>query len=350
MVPNCKNYNLHEIKLELSYKCNLNCIHCSSEGSSELVQQISLDKAQQTILSGKNLGVNKVSLSGGEPFLWKGIHSLITFINSNGIFQNIYTSGTTPNFNHTINELKSIKNRVSIIVSIYGSSPSIHDSITGVDGSFDKTINSVKTAIQNGINTEVHFVPMMINYLELLPLSNLLTQVGVKKLSILRFVPQGRGATGKFLGLGVTESLLLRNDILKLKNASIDIRTGSPLNYLMLKDQPVCTSGKNKVIVAPDLSIYPCDAFKQVSSDRLFGNDQFSSLEFNDLEVCWENSKYLNIVRDVLNSDFSEPCKSCRYLSKCNSGCLAQRFIVRNTLDMSNDPLCLRNQKLNLGD
>lgn len=136
--------------------------------------------------------------------------------------------------------------------------------------------------------------------------------------------------------------LELRMAIETLRREGYDIRTGSPLNFLMVNEHPSCRAGIDRLIVAPDLRIYPCDAFKQVLAEEIVGTASLSSLDGASLRECWEKSPYLEAVRTQVASGVVEPCESCRSLVRCRSGCLAQRTILAGELVTGPDPMCLR--------
>ena len=102
-----------------------------------------------------------------------------------------------------------------------------------------------------------------------------------------------------------------------------------------------CCSGIDRLIIEPDLRIFPCDAFKQIKAEELVGTLELSSLNGNSLSECWEHSPFLEAVREYLTTDFAEPCVSCQSLEQCLSGCLAQKVIANGNLKKSPDPLCL---------
>jgi len=331
-------YNLEEIKIELSYQCNLNCVHCSSEGSMEQLESIAYEDCIQLVNDACKLGVKKISLSGGEPFLWPRLSELLDHVKTKNFKIRIYTSGTTSNFRNIVNTVKN--SNLSFAFSLFSSTATLHDQITRVKGSFDKTIKSLRF-VSTKYNSEIHFVPMSHNYFELRSIASLAKAIGIGRVSVLRFVPQGRGAGHSEYILNLDQHNKLKNDITKLRESGFNIRTGSPFNFLFLNSQPNCTSGMNKLIVAPDLTIYPCDAFKQVPSSRIVEDDNHSTLLTNSLSSCWKNSLYLNRIREILKSDFKEPCKSCAKLKSCRSGCLAQKVLINNVLENSADPACL---------
>ena len=71
----------------------------------------------------------------------------------------------------------------------------------------------------------------------------------------------------------------LKHTIENLRRNGIEIRTGSPYNFLLLNPEPKCTAGIDRLIVGPNLRVYPCDAFKQIEVEEIVGADDYSCLE-----------------------------------------------------------------------
>ena len=159
----------------------------------------------------------------------------------------------------------------------------------------------------------------------------------------MRFVPQGRGILIKNKVLSKIQNIRLKRLIEALRSRGYDIRTGSPYNFLMLNKQPKCASGIDRLIIGPDLRIFPCDAFKQVKAEEIVGKLELSSLATNSFSECWESSPFLEEIRKYLTTDFAEPCASCTALEECLSGCLAQKVIANGNLEKRPDPMCLMN-------
>ncbi len=116
---------------------------------------------------------------------------------------------------------------------------------------------------------------------------------------------------------------------------------GSPFNFFLINNQPKCTAGIDKLTIGPNQKIYPCDAFKQLTAERIAGSSKYSNLKFHSLKECWQKSDYLNAVRAFINSKYDEPCQSCKVLDKCFSGCLAQKVIYFGSLSKKPDPSCI---------
>ena len=101
------------------------------------------------------------------------------------------------------------------------------------------------------LSTELHFVPLSCNYTELVPLAILARELGINAISVLRFVPQGRGREIESQKLNADQNRLLKVNIESLRKDGYNIRTGSPYNFLLLNDQPQCCAGIDRMTILP---------------------------------------------------------------------------------------------------
>jgi radical SAM protein with 4Fe4S-binding SPASM domain len=334
-------YHPAEIKIEVTYRCPLACVHCSSNAYNDNPIQMSYEKCKDIVNQSKELGVSEISFSGGEPLIWEYIDDIISLTHEHGIYVSVYTSGNIPNIVERFSKLKS-EGLDRAVFSVYSFNAQNHERITRIYGSFDKTISSIQECIKVGISTEIHFVAVSQTFRELYQVALLCKKIGVSKISVLRFVPQGRGTLYSQGILSKRENLELIKIIKDLRNDGYDIRTGSPFNVLMLNKNPECYAAKNRMIISPDLRIYPCDAFKKIYAEDIVGTLDSSILDNNTLEECWNNSYYLNKIREELEQPAGEPCSKCLYFDSCKSGCLAQKFICYKKLSNVQDPACLK--------
>jgi radical SAM protein with 4Fe4S-binding SPASM domain len=335
-----QHFILKEVKLEVTHQCPLSCIHCSSEATPDTPRAMSSSMALNLIEQIVAMNVSEVAISGGEPMLWPGILELIRACTCSIDRLTIYTSGNVVNFDSIISKLHELR-QIRLVFSIFASNSELHERITRIPGSFQNTIDAVIFSIANGIEAELHFVPLTINYLELPSIIALSRKLGIKKISILRFVPQGRGASIKEMVLSKTQNLHLRRMIIEGRK-EMDIRVGSPYNILMLNDSPNCLAAIDRVSIGPEYDIYPCDAFKQIKANDIVGTGEYSKVDKWDLKACWGKSPYLNEVRKYLKSPFVDPCRGCNGLEKCLSGCLAQKVLLNSGFRKDKDPMCLK--------
>ena len=335
-----ERYILEEIKLELTYRCLLKCIHCSSESCTDGMPEMSFEEAASIVEQAIHMNVKRMSFSGGEPMLWENLEKLIQTCCNAGLHNTVYSSGVIPGSIATIKRLKT-SGLNKIIFSLYAASSDLHDSITMTDDSFQRTLGAIQFANSIGLVTEVHFVPVSNNYLELPTIAELVSKCGVKRISILRFVPQGRGTRQKNICLTKKETRELR-ELIDRARKFISIRIGSPYSILLSSRSPKCMAGVDRLTIAPDLTISPCDAFKRLNCVDVVGTDEYSLLDKWTLQECWAKSPYLDIVREYIKKPFSTPCSSCEDLAQCHSGCTAQKYLKYGMFKKAPDPLCLR--------
>ena len=345
--------DLEEVKIELTNNCLLSCIHCSSNAYPGNPLQLTREVVLSLISQTSELEVKSIVLSGGEPLLWPWISDAVRACKTLNLRSSIYSTG----INITDDGAKKIVALANhglsrVIFSLYSPLKSQHEGITRKPGSFEKTIEVMKELGGNSIEREIHFVPLKVNYRQLPELIVLAKELGISRVSILRFVPQGSGAILRknHEMLANNETLELRELILAcIKQNDINIRLGSPYNILLLNKDVECIAGRKTLYIGANGNIYPCDAFKNTEPDEIGLHDFYHNILIHSLKECWEQSEYLNKIRRYLITPFENPCSDCLYLNKCKSGCLAQKVIEQKSIENGNianraDPLCLKNK------
>jgi len=342
MKRHCRPFNLKELKIEVTYRCDLNCIHCSSDARPSNLLEMTCDDCLCILADAAEMGVQEVVFSGGEPFLWPYIYDAVEVAVKHHLKVSVYTSGNAEEFKQRVSRLHNL-GIARMIFSVFGANATTHERITRRLGSLDRTKMAMGDALSVGLATELHFVPIADNYRELNGVAQLARQLGASRVSVLRLVPQGRATLIGARVLNRVQNLELRRQIQALRKEHGDhfIRTGSPYNFLMLNDNPSCCAAIDRLIISPDLCIFPCDAFKKIDSSEIVKTEEWSCLAVRSLPECWQKSPYLEAVRTYLTTDFEAPCDSCGFLEKCLSGCLAQKVIEYDSLDKKPDPACL---------
>ncbi|MBI4331883.1 MAG: SPASM domain-containing protein [Chloroflexi bacterium] len=237
-----------------------------------------------------------------------------------------------------------------VVFGLYSPRKECHDRVTRKSGSFDRTVSAIRASRNADIEREIHFVPFKRNYTHLAGLATFARENGIGKVSVLRFVPQGRGVIFKNSHevLLQKESLELRKLITECQRThKVKIRLGSPYNILLLQKDVDCNAARRTLIVGPNGNIYPCDAFKNIEPADIGLADEYNNVLVQPIEACWRRSEYLNAIRRYLSTPFGRPCSACEYLEQCKSGCLAQKVIEQESIQHGEiakkpDPLCLR--------
>ena len=84
-----------------------------------------------------------------------------------------------------------------IVFDFQAGNPEIYNQIMGTKNYYTYLASSLIKATSQGLKTDVHFIPTKINYKELPEIIDLLNIANCENLSILNFVPQGRGEINK---------------------------------------------------------------------------------------------------------------------------------------------------------
>jgi radical SAM protein with 4Fe4S-binding SPASM domain len=335
------NFKLNEIKIEVTHNCPLACVHCSSIAGSHQNTSISIAKCTDIINEAIALGTREIAFSGGEPLVWSGITEAVAYSKNKGLAVSIYTSGNCDN----LATLLAVFSKVGVdrlIFSLYSDVAIEHNRVTRKSNSFFNTLEAIRQTQAYGIAAEIHFVALASTFKKLIKISELAKSKGISKVSVLRFVPQGRGKLIRNKDtLTKEQNLELKDMITELRNKGFIIRTGSPFNVLFLNEHPECLAAQDRLIIDPYLNIFPCDAFKQISSQLISPNDNYSNLTKHCLVDCWNQSAYFETVRKAVKTEPSEPCNSCSNHPMCLSGCLAQKYLHYSDLLSNPDPACL---------
>lgn len=265
--------------------------------------------------------------------MWPYLSEALSYCRDVDIKSVVYTTGIPPEKQNTLNKKLASK----IIVSLFGADSKSHENITRINGSFAATINAIETFQQENIPIGIHFVVMNPNWRQLDGVVKLAKNLGVEVVSLLRFVPHGRGKMVSHFNLGKRELCEFRNKVMRLReSAKITIRLGSPFNILMLSQNVDCTAACDKLIVGSDGYVYPCDAFK-----NFFEEGKIDSVNNNSLIKVWRDSVFLCEVRSIIAKGLGPDCSVCKNSILCKGGCLAQKAI-RTGDYFSPDPDCLR--------
>ena len=331
---------LKEVKIEVTSRCPLSCVHCSSDAGPLNDIEIASEKCCSIIKEAADLGVEEIAFSGGEPLVWAPLSDCVSYASSLIDCVAIYTTGNVESSGDKLKLLK--ENGLSrAVFSIFSASALDHERITRKRGSFERTLKAISFCNDFGVETGIHFVATSDNYYELESVCQVAAKYDVEQISVLRFVPQGRGRLLQG-ALDSKQSRELRSKIIELRERGYNIRTGSPMNVFWVNDNPQCMAAQDRAIISPSLDIFPCDAFKQVRAVDIVGTAEFSNLRNHSLSDCWHQSPYFKRIREAVKLSPAGECAGCAALAKCGTGCLAQKYLQHGSLEQRQDPGCLK--------
>ncbi|MDD2498356.1 MAG: radical SAM protein [Desulfitobacteriaceae bacterium] len=326
------------LNIELTNQCGLQCAHCSSSSSFDGTDYIAPNRVLRLLDEGKKLGAKCLSISGGEPLLYPYLNEIIEYANTTGYTIRIYTSGIITKDGVELRSiaeetLKSFVGKIdTIIFSLHSHLATLHDGITCKKGSFDLTTKAIRAAIKIGLITEIHTVPMSVNYKDIPHLISLGEDIGVRQVSFLRLVPQGRCVNNPHLMMNVAETKQFVEILNEMDSPVLKLRKGAPYKCLFIEKAGECSAGKDKILISPDGSVHPCEAFK-FSSSR-------SNINTQSLTDIWMEDSMLNQIRMLDILQISE-CNTCGNINVCHGGCPGQRYLEYHSIEQGPDPICL---------
>ena len=341
--------SLQDLTLEITKKCPMKCILCSSNGGEPLPAEFSLSELKNIVTQAKSLGVNEISLSGGEPLVYPHVLELCKYITELKIAVSVYTSGNILDKSGQVspiseNYFRKLKNAGAnkIVFSLHGSNSKIHNQITGIPKSFENLMFSIGNLQKVGISTDVHFVPLRENFKDLPAIVLLVKKMGLKSIHILRFVPQGRGGRYKdILELHPNEILELRKILADLiEKSDMEIIVGAHYNCLGLGNDKKCTAGINKAVIRPDGFVFPCVGMKRIDSFIDCNN-----VKDDKLEHIIDESYGFRLLKSLLADAENRSCQHCTGEYSCTNGCIAQRLVAHGTDILEKDPHCIKHSE-----
>jgi len=313
---------------EVTYACNLSCIHCLSDSGRKRAGELNTEQALRVI---DQLAAEKVfqfNIGGGEPFMRPDFLDLMDHAHDKGIVTCISTNGTL------IDE--AIARRldhplVYIQVSLDGASEKANDAIRG-RGSFGKVMKALDHLRNRSIEVSINCVLTRRSFPELDKLVELAASFGAK-LRVSRFRPSGRGKQS-WSQLNVQREQMA--DFSQWLARHLAVSTGDSFFSVTTEERRslglnMCGACKMTCCLSPQGDIYPC-AFLQ--------EPEFCAgkLPEEDFGTIWNTSPVFESFRQLE----IKSCESCQRFDMCHGGCPAIAYHTQRKLGVA-DPGCLAN-------
>lgn len=175
---------------EITGKCNLSCSHCYASSSPQGTHgAMTIPDWQQVIEEAAALGCRSIQFIGGEPTVHPGLPQLIRTARSFDMQVEVYTNLVSMKTAHwdVFQECS-----VRLATSFYTTDFKIHEEITQVRNSFEKTTANIKQAIKTGLPLRVGLVEMRSDQ-AIEEAETFLRELGVQHIRVDRVRHVGRG-------------------------------------------------------------------------------------------------------------------------------------------------------------
>jgi radical SAM protein with 4Fe4S-binding SPASM domain len=311
--------------IEITNKCNEHCIHCYRPAAKKEVWRTDLFERVCSEL--KEMGTLQLDFTGGEPFLKKNFLEFLQIADKYGFIISILTNATLID-EKAIEILNSLRIR-NIYISIYSSSPYVHDKITGLPGSFEKTLNAIKTLLANKIQISLNSSVMTENRHSTSGTKELADSLGVD----IKFAYKISKSYNKSI-LTNELNVFSKSELSRLIDDPqirlyADIIESKKSGRIIARDRErSCDAGFRSITISPEGEIIPCTALRLKCGNIL--NEKLSEL--------WENNKNIKYWRDK-GSLINEQCKCCSAYDYCEP-CPAGYFADFGSLEGIDETTC----------
>lgn len=289
--------NLH---IEIISKCNERCVHCYIPHDNK-VSYIEPDLFYDVLKQCKHMRLLHLTLSGGEPMLHKSFCDFLRKCREYDFSVNVLSNLTLLN-DEIIKEMKATP-LLGVQVSLYSMDSIVHDEITQMKGSFEKTKNAILELIENDI-------PLQISCPILKQNKNCYDEV-------IKWAEKHKIHVGDDYGIiasydHTTQNLSCRLSINEIEEV-INNKVANDAKYLEQIETEVekkknttstdfvCSVCHSSICIADNGNVYPCAGWQ----DYIVGNVKETSL--NDI---WDNSEKVQYLRGLRNQDFPK-CIQC---------------------------------------
>jgi radical SAM protein with 4Fe4S-binding SPASM domain len=309
------------VMFELTYNCNEKCIHCFNPGAARNLSEkstrndrdeINLTHYEKLLNELRELGVAKIILTGGDPFVKKDIWKLIDLIYQKDFAFDIYTNGLA--ILGKVDKIAKFYPR-SIGLSIYSADEKIHDTITQVKGSLSKSLMVAKDALIFGIPLYFKCPIMNTNAKSYYSVVELAKEYGAIPQIDITLTDSVDGDTSIGEQLQVDGELL--EIILRDPNIPLYVGPEAPNYGRQERDrtQAFCGAGTSLMNITPEGDVTPCNSFPT----------QFGNLKNQTFQEIWNKSKELEKWQSITINDYEE-CGTHEKCGYCNR-CPGQSFI-----------------------
>lgn len=308
--------------IQLTEKCNLRCEHCfvSANGKG---QEMDFVKIRDNILPQLlKSNVSKVTLTGGEPFVYPQLLNVIELLLKNNITVSICTNATliTESFLDCLKEY----NNYHFNVSLDGFSPSSHGKFRGNDSIklYNTIINNIKLLgdrrLLNGILVTPNVYSSLQEYIQLCEFAKMChaKYVLMNPLSQL-----GRGEKSFNLAFDNHQMNELKQATQKFNDENMEmVYIRFPNNEK--KPLSECVAGKIMYIFTNgDIAFCPYMVFASKNEGSLYDTNEFILGNIFEQNFDWEKS----LNNYTFPVSYNEVCVGCDN-QECKKGCYAAKM------------------------
>jgi mycofactocin radical SAM maturase len=315
---------------ELTYACNLQCVHCLSSSGRRDPRELSTAEAEAVIDELERMQVFYINIGGGEPTIRPDFWHLVEYAVEHGVGVKFSTNGSR--IDAEVAEKLAGMDYVDVQISIDGADAATNDDVRG-EGSFDTAVQAMEHLHAAGFGEfKISVVMTRHNIPQVDEFKAMADRYGAQ-LRLTRFRPSGRGADS-WHELHPTDQQ--QRDLYHWLLDRPDVLTGDSFFHLSalgeaLPGLNLCGAGRVVCLIDPLGDVYACPFVL---------HDEFLAGSVRDdggFQRVWQQSE---LFRDLREPQSAGACASCGHFDACQGGCMAAKFFTGIPLD-GPDPECV---------
>ncbi len=316
---------------ELTYACNLECVHCLSSSGQRDPRELSTEEAKGVIDELAALKVFYVNVGGGEPLVRRDFFELLEY----AIDKRVGVKFSTNGYLLDAEKAKRLAEMdyLDIQLSLDGADAVTNDPIRG-EGSYAaviKAMDNLKAA--NFGPFKISVVATRHNISQLDEFKALADSYGAQ-LRVTRLRPSGRGVD-VYQELRPTQAQ--QREIYNWLMKQTDVLTGDSFFHLSalgesLPGLNMCGAGRVVCLIDPIGDVYACPFV--IHDEFMAGNVR----DDGGFAKVWKESDLFLSLREP---GAEGACNSCGAYDACKGGCMATKFFTGLPLD-GPDPDCVK--------
>ncbi|MGW0085254.1 mycofactocin radical SAM maturase [Streptomyces sp. NPDC003393] len=317
---------------ELTYACNLSCVHCLSSSGRRDPRELSTRECKALIDEFERMQVFYVNIGGGEPTIRPDFWELVDYSTAHHVGVKFSTNGfkITP----AVAARLAGSDYVDVQISLDGASEAVNDAVRGL-GSYRTALRAMENLADAAFGGfKISVVVTRQNAGQLDEFKEIADRFGAQ-LRLTRLRPSGRGVdVWDELHPTAGQQRALYD---WLVTAGEDVLTGDSFFHLAaygeaLPGLNLCGAGRVVCLIDPVGDVYACPF--AIHEDFLAGNVR-SAGGFTEV---WRESALFARLR---HPQTSGACTSCSAFDACRGGCMAAKFFTGLPLD-GPDPECVK--------
>jgi [mycofactocin precursor peptide]-tyrosine decarboxylase / 3-amino-5-[(4-hydroxyphenyl)methyl]-4,4-dimethylpyrrolidin-2-one synthase len=317
---------------ELTYACNLACVHCLSSSGRRDPRELSTSECKGVIDELQRMQVFYVNIGGGEPTVRPDFWELLDYAVEHQVGVKFSTNGVRLDPERA--RRLAGTDYVDVQISLDGATAPVNDAVRG-PGSYATALRALHNLASAGFSRPKISVVMTRQNVDQLDEFKAIADTFGAQLRITRLRPSGRGAD-------VWDELhptagQQRQIYDWLVEHGADVLTGDSFFHLAgygsaLPGLNLCGAGRVVCLIDPVGDVYACPF--AIHENFLAGNVRSPG----GFESVWRDSELFASLRQPQTGG---ACRSCGHYDACQGGCMAAKFFTGLPLD-GPDPECVR--------